>query len=73
MKSTVNMKSNRHTITLDHSTFMRLKSKGRFGESYSQLITRLLDKFENLDCESKDISYNINTNSVTQKGQARIE
>ena len=71
MKSTESMTSNRHTITLDHSTCMRLKSKGSFGESYSQIITRLLDKFENVNCESKDTSYN--TNSVTQKGQARIE
>lgn len=56
MKSTINTNSNRHTITIDHATFMRLKSKGHFGESYSQLITRLLDKFENVNCESKDTS-----------------
>jgi hypothetical protein len=47
MKNIVNMTSNRHTITIDHSTFMRLKSKGHFNETYSQLITRLLDQFEN--------------------------
>jgi hypothetical protein len=49
-----NTTSSRHTITVDNPTFMRLKSKGRFNETYSQLITRLLDHFDNVNCESKD-------------------
>jgi hypothetical protein len=69
MKSTINMTSNRHTITIDHSTFMRLKNKGHFNETYSQLITRLLDKFESVNGESKDTvtTYDNNTNSPSQK------
>lgn len=36
----------RHTITLGHETFLRLKNKGTFGESYTELISRLLDQVE---------------------------
>jgi len=33
----------RHTITIDHQTFTRLRHIGKFGESYSKLISRLVD------------------------------
>jgi hypothetical protein len=39
------MKS-RHTITLNHGAYQKLKSKGVFGESYSELISRLADLVE---------------------------
>jgi predicted CopG family antitoxin len=33
----------RHTITINHDAFLKLKSNGVFGESYSDLICRLVD------------------------------
>jgi hypothetical protein len=39
--------SERHTLTINHKTFLRLKKKGFFGESFSELITRILDELEN--------------------------
>jgi hypothetical protein len=42
----------RHTITINHITFLRLKSKGRFAESYSQLIMRLMDQVEKANEEN---------------------
>ncbi len=42
----VNHTSIRHTITLGHQTFVRLKKKGMFGESYTDLVSRLLDQLE---------------------------
>jgi len=36
----------RHTITLGHETFQRLRRKGTFGESYTELVSRLLDQLE---------------------------
>jgi predicted CopG family antitoxin len=36
----------RNTITLNHDVFLRLKKVGIFGESYSDLIGRLLDEKE---------------------------
>ena len=35
--------SKRHTITVDDKTFNRLKKYGKFGETYSSLIQRVLD------------------------------
>jgi hypothetical protein len=32
----------RHTITIDHNAYQRLKRKGIFGETYSRLILRLV-------------------------------
>ena len=42
----MNQTSIRHTITLGHQTFVRLKKKGMFGESYTELASRLLDQLE---------------------------
>jgi hypothetical protein len=36
----------RHTITIHHLTFSKLRSKGRFGESYGNVISRLIDTLE---------------------------
>lgn len=38
----VNELSNRHTITIDDKTFQKLKSRGNFGETYSELISRII-------------------------------
>jgi predicted CopG family antitoxin len=36
----------RHTITLNDEAYLKMKRKGRFGESYSELVTRLADLAE---------------------------
>jgi predicted CopG family antitoxin len=33
----------RHTITIDDKTYQRLRSKGNFGETYSEVISRLIE------------------------------
>ncbi|MGB6530537.1 MAG: antitoxin VapB family protein [Candidatus Nitrosopolaris sp.] len=33
----------RHTITIHREVYQRLKKKGLFGESYSDVLSRLLD------------------------------
>jgi predicted CopG family antitoxin len=40
------MKS-RHTITVNHDIYLRLKRAGFFGESYNELISRLVDLADN--------------------------
>jgi hypothetical protein len=40
-------KHERHGLTINHSTFLRLKQKGIFGESFSDLISRIIDELEN--------------------------
>ncbi len=45
-------KSNaRHTVTLNQIAFELLKQEGRFGESYSQLILRILNELQKLKME----------------------
>lgn len=46
----------RHTITINHQTYQKLKNKGTFGESYSELISRLADLAEShvLEQELRD-------------------
>ena len=41
----------RHTITIDDRTFRELRSKGLFGESYSDLLLRLLREAEKIHAE----------------------
>jgi hypothetical protein len=36
----------RHTVMVDGKVYSRLKSKGVFGESFSNLIGRILDEVE---------------------------
>jgi predicted CopG family antitoxin len=38
--------SRRHTITLSHEAFEKLRNRGVFGETYSQVIARLVDDAE---------------------------
>lgn len=42
------LNESRHTITINNSTFQKLKSKGFFGESYSELLGRLLRQVEKI-------------------------
>lgn len=41
----------RHTITINDRTFKELRSKGLFGESYSDLLLRLLREAEKIHAE----------------------
>jgi predicted CopG family antitoxin len=36
----------RHTITINDEAYLKIRSKGKFGESYSELVTRLVDLAE---------------------------
>jgi predicted CopG family antitoxin len=38
--------NHRNTITIRHQVYERLKRHGIFGESFSNLISRLLDELE---------------------------
>jgi predicted CopG family antitoxin len=38
----------RHTITISDLAFSRLRGKGEFGESYSDVILRVLDAMERM-------------------------
>ena len=40
-------KNERHSLTINHSTFLRLKERGFFGESFSELISRIIDELDN--------------------------
>jgi predicted CopG family antitoxin len=39
----------RHTITINHNAFVKLKSEGQFGETYSDLICRLVERGDSFD------------------------
>ena len=43
----------RHTITVNEMSFRELRSAGRFGESYSQLILRILNELRQAKGESE--------------------
>jgi predicted CopG family antitoxin len=36
----------RVTVGLRHDVYVRLKDRGRFGESFSDLVSRLIDEVE---------------------------
>jgi hypothetical protein len=38
--------SERTTITLDNKVYSRLKKQGTFGDSFSSLVSRILDQIE---------------------------
>jgi hypothetical protein len=54
----MNQSNARHTITLDDSTFHKLRSKGNFGETYADIILRLIrnadDTWQHLLKEDSD-------------------
>jgi predicted CopG family antitoxin len=37
----------RYTISIKDKTYQRLKHRGQFGESFSDLVSRILDFYEN--------------------------
>jgi predicted CopG family antitoxin len=39
----------RTTVSLDKEVYQQLCKRGHFGESFSQLLKRLLDELDNLD------------------------
>jgi hypothetical protein len=41
------------TILLKEPTYIRLKNKGRFGESFSELVSRLLDEIDYIENKNK--------------------
>jgi len=45
----------RHTITVRHDVFQRLKLKGTFGESYSKLVSRLMDQIDKTEGENNSV------------------
>lgn len=45
--------SARTSITVKSQVYSRLKEYGKFGESYSSLIARLLDLVDGIDKESE--------------------
>ena len=42
----------RHTITIDDKTYRRLRGRGKFGETYSKVISRLIEDGVNHDHNS---------------------
>jgi predicted CopG family antitoxin len=49
----MNEKADRHTLTINHLAYVKLRRRGRFGESYSELILRLLHQLESITKEEK--------------------
>lgn len=44
----------RHTITINTGDLLKLRRLGRFGESYSELISRLVDSVVNKESENQE-------------------
>ena len=44
----------RHTITINGLAFSALRKRGRFGETYSEVILRILELAENVQKEKQD-------------------
>ena len=42
----MNESNERHTITINHVAFQKLRQRGIFGESYSDVIVRLVKAVE---------------------------
>ena len=49
-------KNERHSLTINHSTFLRLTERGFFGESFSELISRIIDELENSNSKQEGTS-----------------
>ena len=50
-----NTRYKRCTILLKEDIYQRLKTKGKFGESFSELISRLLDEIDFIGNIEKDV------------------
>ncbi len=44
----------RTNICLNHEIYLKLKDRGKFGESFSELVSRLLEQLERIDSQSED-------------------
>ena len=42
----------RRTISINEDVYSRLKQKGRFGESFGRVISRILDQTDNVGAHS---------------------
>jgi predicted CopG family antitoxin len=47
--------SKRHTVSIRHSTYEELKSAGKFGESFSDLLSRLLNELRGEENKSESL------------------
>lgn len=47
-------KNERHSLTINHSTFIRLKEIGVFGESFSELISRMIDERDSINSKRRE-------------------
>jgi predicted CopG family antitoxin len=45
----------RINICIDHEVYAKLKERGRFGESFSELISRILEETERISFENKPL------------------
>jgi len=43
--------NSRHTVSLNGPSYSKMRSKGRFGESFSELVLRLLDEIDKIKSE----------------------
>jgi predicted CopG family antitoxin len=46
---------NRITICVDHRVYTKLKERGKFGESFSELISRILEETDRISFENKTL------------------
>jgi predicted CopG family antitoxin len=44
---------NRINICVDHKVYAKLKERGKFGESFSDLISRIIDEADKTNFEQK--------------------
>ncbi len=45
----------RINICLDYEVYAKLKDKGRFGESFSELVSRIIDEADKMDLKTKSL------------------
>ena len=49
MSNTKYYRYEKHTILLTKDVYQRLKARGEFGETYSKIVKRLLDRVDELE------------------------
>jgi predicted CopG family antitoxin len=45
--------STRHTVSITSNVYTRLRNHGRFGESFNDLVNRLVDEIEEKDAAQR--------------------
>jgi len=45
----------RINICIDHEVYAKLKERGKFGESFSELISRILEETDRISFENKTL------------------